>query len=350
MAMPTGGAAASPLASLTPREREVAALVARGCSNRQIAQELVISESTATLHVKNILGKLGFRSRSQIAALAVAEGLLVVEAANGGHGGAVELPPVAARRPSSRGLLVVLALALLGLAAATQPVHDLPAGAHVLAEDDFSDPSRGLFNDHVAQTVTPLLPNSGSAAYQASYAYENGALVAHVSGRYPAGVEGVPLGIPGFTVFPGMVNLTPDFGVEVEASAVKSPAQAALGVFYAIQNQSVYNWEVMPGQGRYVVGIGDLSNRAPDQWRPGRVPAGGRVGLDGARRPVTLRLEVRGQELAGWVNGKLLARTREDGLVQRPGGIGLFAAMIGQPQEDEVQIRFEKLRIYSLPS
>ena len=56
---------------LSPREREVAALVKQGLSNREIAAALVISESTAEVHVKRILSKLGFRSRAQIAVWAV---------------------------------------------------------------------------------------------------------------------------------------------------------------------------------------------------------------------------------------------------------------------------------------
>ncbi len=60
---------------LTPREREVVRLVARGRTNRQIAEELVITPGTATLHVKNILRKLGFSSRAQIAVWAVERGL-----------------------------------------------------------------------------------------------------------------------------------------------------------------------------------------------------------------------------------------------------------------------------------
>ena len=52
---------------LTSREREVAALVASGLSNKEIAQRLVIGERTAEGHVERILGKLEFRSRSQIA-------------------------------------------------------------------------------------------------------------------------------------------------------------------------------------------------------------------------------------------------------------------------------------------
>ncbi|MBB5157075.1 non-specific serine/threonine protein kinase [Saccharopolyspora phatthalungensis] len=58
---------------LTKREREVANLVAQGMSNKQIAETLVISQRTAEAHVEHILTKLGFTSRTQIAAL-VAQG------------------------------------------------------------------------------------------------------------------------------------------------------------------------------------------------------------------------------------------------------------------------------------
>jgi DNA-binding NarL/FixJ family response regulator len=52
---------------LTSREWDVAVLVARGCSNRQIAHELVVSERTIDTHVSHILNKLGLVSRAQIA-------------------------------------------------------------------------------------------------------------------------------------------------------------------------------------------------------------------------------------------------------------------------------------------
>jgi DNA-binding NarL/FixJ family response regulator len=52
---------------LTTREREVATLLADGLSNRDIATRLVVSEMTVEVHVKHILNKLGFRSRSQVA-------------------------------------------------------------------------------------------------------------------------------------------------------------------------------------------------------------------------------------------------------------------------------------------
>ena len=55
---------------LTPREHETASLIAQGLSNREIADELVISPATAARHVANILAKLGFSSRTQVASWA----------------------------------------------------------------------------------------------------------------------------------------------------------------------------------------------------------------------------------------------------------------------------------------
>lgn len=64
---------------LTAREREVAALVARGKSNRDIAEDLVLGERTIETHVGNILSKLGFSSRTQIATWAVESGLTKIQ-------------------------------------------------------------------------------------------------------------------------------------------------------------------------------------------------------------------------------------------------------------------------------
>lgn len=59
---------------LSPRERQVSVLVARGMSNREIAATLVVTEGSATNYVKRILMKLGFRSRAQIAVWAARHG------------------------------------------------------------------------------------------------------------------------------------------------------------------------------------------------------------------------------------------------------------------------------------
>jgi DNA-binding CsgD family transcriptional regulator len=67
---PEASSAAPALTSLTTREREVLALLVEGLSNRAIAQRLYISEKTASVHVSNILAKLGVHSRLQAAAVA----------------------------------------------------------------------------------------------------------------------------------------------------------------------------------------------------------------------------------------------------------------------------------------
>jgi DNA-binding NarL/FixJ family response regulator len=61
---------------LTEREREVLRLVAAGRGNRDIAAELFISPKTASVHVSNILGKLGVSSRGEAAATAYRQHLL----------------------------------------------------------------------------------------------------------------------------------------------------------------------------------------------------------------------------------------------------------------------------------
>ena len=61
---------------ISDREKEVLALVARGLTNRQIAEELVIAENTARNHVSRILEKLGLSRRSEAAAFAAQHGLL----------------------------------------------------------------------------------------------------------------------------------------------------------------------------------------------------------------------------------------------------------------------------------
>jgi NarL family two-component system response regulator LiaR len=69
---PAGKQTADPL---TERELEVLGLIAKGRSNQDIADELVISEATVRTHVSNILGKLHLASRTQAALYALREGL-----------------------------------------------------------------------------------------------------------------------------------------------------------------------------------------------------------------------------------------------------------------------------------
>ena len=58
------------IAELTPREREVLALIGQGASNREIARALFLSEGTVKNHVTHLLGRLGLRDRTQAALLA----------------------------------------------------------------------------------------------------------------------------------------------------------------------------------------------------------------------------------------------------------------------------------------
>jgi non-specific serine/threonine protein kinase len=72
---PPGQGAASVIGPLSPREIEVAALIAEGKTSKEIADELVITERTADTHAAHIRDKLGLRSRAEIAAWAVRQGL-----------------------------------------------------------------------------------------------------------------------------------------------------------------------------------------------------------------------------------------------------------------------------------
>ena len=72
----TSGQGLAPGHDLTPREREVLALMVEGLSNPQIAERLIVSRSTAKAHVSNILSKLGVPNRASAIVLALQHGLV----------------------------------------------------------------------------------------------------------------------------------------------------------------------------------------------------------------------------------------------------------------------------------
>ncbi len=65
-----------PPGGLSPRELEVVALVARGCTNQEVAARLVISRRTAEHHVQHVYAKIGASSRAAVALFAVEHGLV----------------------------------------------------------------------------------------------------------------------------------------------------------------------------------------------------------------------------------------------------------------------------------
>src|SRR5437773_7211996 len=66
--------------ALTPRQLEIATLIAGGLSNSEIADRLVVTKGTVANHVEHILRRLGFHCRTQVAVWAVEQGLLTAGA------------------------------------------------------------------------------------------------------------------------------------------------------------------------------------------------------------------------------------------------------------------------------
>ena len=83
------GAGPATASVLTPREQEVMRLVARGLTNRQIGRQLFISEKTASVHVSNVLAKLGAGGRAEAVAIAHRRGLIADPESTSDRDGAV---------------------------------------------------------------------------------------------------------------------------------------------------------------------------------------------------------------------------------------------------------------------
>lgn len=71
--------AQSGASALSPREREVLALVATGASNREVGQQLGLKETTIESYLTNLMAKLGARSRTEAVTIAVAQGLITLD-------------------------------------------------------------------------------------------------------------------------------------------------------------------------------------------------------------------------------------------------------------------------------
>ena len=69
----------TPAVELTPRETEVLFCITRGCSNREIAEDLGIAEKTVRIHVSSLLDKMGARDRTQATIYALQRGLVHLE-------------------------------------------------------------------------------------------------------------------------------------------------------------------------------------------------------------------------------------------------------------------------------
>jgi DNA-binding NarL/FixJ family response regulator len=63
---------------LTAREREVLTLIRDGYKNKQIADQLTISENTVNFHIKNVVDKLGAKDRTHAVTIAIRRGLLPI--------------------------------------------------------------------------------------------------------------------------------------------------------------------------------------------------------------------------------------------------------------------------------
>jgi DNA-binding CsgD family transcriptional regulator/sugar lactone lactonase YvrE len=167
--------------ALSRREREVADLVAEGLTNREIAERLVISERTAEGHVEQIRNKLGFHSRSQIAAWVVTERPrgVVAPAASPVRAAVVALTP-APRRPlelrvtrlSRRAVALGLASVLVALAAIALWPRAAPATLVLVAglgTDGYSGDGGPAMAAQLSEPTSMAFDGSGALIVADSY-------------------------------------------------------------------------------------------------------------------------------------------------------------------------------------
>jgi DNA-binding NarL/FixJ family response regulator len=145
------------LEELTPREREVMALVGTGLSNEEIATHLVVTPATARTHVSRVLGKVRVRDRAQLVALAYETGLVVAK--NAGAARESVLPPKLTRHR----LDPTLAQARARPLRASQPEHSV-SSLEQRVRHGAADVSRCAREEELHRRLPPALGAGNAAA------------------------------------------------------------------------------------------------------------------------------------------------------------------------------------------
>lgn len=206
----------------------------------------------------------------------------------------------------------------------------------LLSADDFSDPAKGLFLDNRSGTGSYTSPPTKvTIEYLWEYLYGNKELIARLGTSYPQGW--------GSWFFwsadaSGKV-FEADFAAEVRARATKSAGQSFYGIRYLLAGDDYYTAMVVPGTGTYLInwagGAGNLAAALS--------PALGRGGDENR-----LRIEVHGDTLRLFINGREVDRVQHEGLARRPGTLGVLWGMTDPPADGEVELRFDDFKVFAL--
>lgn len=190
--------------ALSRREREVAALVAEGLSNREIAERLFISERTAEGHVEQIRNKLGFKSRAQVAAWVASNSTqLAAGAAPPATHSQVQARPVPRLRPRwlwTIGVLMIVAAAGVLAVSIFGPalLRGISSGPRLTTFAGTS--SRAVSDDGSRPLATDLVGPEGLAVSNDGDVYiADGDRVRIVHNGFVSTVAGGDILVPGFS-------------------------------------------------------------------------------------------------------------------------------------------------------